>query len=122
MSDIKEDIKILKELSNQKYSEKLLNTLSLVKEEDEVNILSIFEKQAIENILNELDRLQKENEEWSKAYQEEKDKQFDLLTNSISKQVIRDKIEILEKLQGEFKNNDELRIKIIGLKELLEGE
>lgn len=35
---------------------------------------------------------------------------------------IRKKIEILEKLQNEFKENEELRIKIIAYKELLEEE
>ena len=35
---------------------------------------------------------------------------------------IRDKIEVLEKLQKEFPNNDGLRIKIIAYKELLEEE
>ena len=40
----------------------------------------------------------------------------------ISKDKIKAKIEILEKLQKEFPNNDEIRIKIIAYKELLEKE
>lgn len=40
----------------------------------------------------------------------------------IPKSKIKEKIETLEKLQNEFKNNEELRIKIIAYKELLEGE
>ena len=35
---------------------------------------------------------------------------------------IKAKIEVLEKLQKEFPNNDEIRIKIIAYKELLEKE
>ncbi len=35
---------------------------------------------------------------------------------------IKEKIEVLEKLQKEFPNNDEIRIKIIAYKELLEKE
>lgn len=39
--------------------------------------------------------------------------------NSIPTQKIKDKIKILEKLQNEFLNNEELRIKIIAYKELI---
>ena len=38
------------------------------------------------------------------------------------KDKIKAKIEVLEKLQKEFPNNDEIRIKIIAYKELLEKE
>ena len=41
--------------------------------------------------------------------------------NYIPIQKVKDKIKILEKLQNEFLNNEELRIKIIAYKELLEG-
>ncbi len=44
------------------------------------------------------------------------------LENSIPKEVIEKKIEVLEKLQNEFKDNEEIRIKIITYKELLEGK
>lgn len=45
------------------------------------------------------------------------------LNNSISKDKVKEKIKILEDLQNEHKNSEELRIKIITLKELLkEGE
>ena len=40
----------------------------------------------------------------------------------ISEDKIKAKIEVLEKLQKEFPNNDEIRIKIIAYKELLEKE
>lgn len=54
MNDLKEDIKILEELTSQKYSERLLNTLSMVREEDEVYILTIYERQAIENLIKRI--------------------------------------------------------------------
>ena len=42
--------------------------------------------------------------------------------NFIHNDKIKAKIEVLEKLQKEFPNNDEIRIKIIAYKELLEKE
>lgn len=42
------------------------------------------------------------------------------LENSIPISPIKKKIEILEKLQKEFKDNEEIRIKIIAYKELLD--
>ena len=39
--------------------------------------------------------------------------------NTVSKDKIRKKISVLEKIQSEFTNNEELRIKIITLKDLL---
>lgn len=40
-----------------------------------------------------INTIEKEKNDWIKAYQEEKDKQFDILRNSIPKQKIIDKIE-----------------------------
>ena len=51
--------------------------------------------------------------------------QYVSITNGIDKKwkdKIKAKIEVLEKLQKEFPNNDEIRIKIIAYKELLEKE
>lgn len=59
---MEEDIEILEELTSQKYSERLLNTLSMVKEEDEVYILTIHERQAIENLLTRYKQLELENQ------------------------------------------------------------
>lgn len=44
----------------------------------------IFEniKEKLEHILSDYKRVLKENEEWQKAYQEEKDKQFELIQNT----------------------------------------
>ena len=59
---MEEDIKILEELVCQKYSERLLNILSMAKEEDEIYILTINERQAIENLLSRLKTAEKEIE------------------------------------------------------------
>lgn len=50
-----------------------------------------------EILLNLIEKLQKENEEWQRAYQEEKDKQFDFINkissnDSIPVQKVKDKI------------------------------
>ena len=37
------------------------------------------DKEAIEHILSDYKRVLKENEEWQKTYQEEKDKQFEII-------------------------------------------
>ena len=94
---------------------------------------------------NELDKQQttinkyaKENEEWQKAYQEEKDKQFDLskeikeletqyllqkdLINSneyIAKQKIKEKIEELSKTKGDLATHIAVSERIRTLQELL---
>ena len=57
-----EDIKIVEELVCKKYSETLLNTLSMAKEEDEVYILTINERQAIENLLSRLKTAERMND------------------------------------------------------------
>lgn len=44
---------------------------------------------------------------------------IELDNNTVSKDKIRKKISVLEKIQSEFTNNEELRIKIITLKDLL---
>ena len=49
----------------------------------------------------EVEKLQKENEEWQRAYQEEKDEQFDFINkissnDSIPIQKIKDKIEEIQ--------------------------
>lgn len=79
--------------------------------------------QAIEHILSDYKRVLKENEELNIRLQEEINEKCKLKTelylNSIPKSVIEDKIDVLEKIQKEFKNNEELRIKIITYKELL---
>ena len=53
-----------------------------------------------------------------RAEEQQKAEQI-IYENYIPKSVIQDKIDVLEKIQKEFKNNEELRIKIITYKELL---
>jgi hypothetical protein len=93
-------------------------------------LLDINEKHKI--ILNLIERLQKENEEWQRAYQKEKDEQFDLLIrikgNYISIQKVKDKLkEYKDTLKTCNKAKDIDRIKainerILELQELLESE
>ena len=68
-------------------------------------------------------QLEKEIEE----LKEEKGYHLGFIDGGIAKRYemenkIKAKIEVLEKLQEEFPNNDEIRIKIIAYKELLEKE
>ena len=68
-----------------------------------------------DTLLNLIEKQSKEIEEYKK--------QLDLdyvKNNYTSNDKIKAKIEVLEKLQKEFPNNDEIRIKIIAYKELLE--
>lgn len=82
-----------------------------------------------------IEKLQKENEEWQRAYQEEKDKQFDFI-NKISSndlipvQKVKDKIEELKNKPLKINQNDKYyyetdaynKIVIQVLQELLEGK
>ena len=118
-----EDIKNLKEIVDLCEKEIKNN------DDNTTAILDIADLKSLKNILNELDRLKKENEElreqvnmFDEAYSgaiKESKKWFDIAHDSIPKLVIQDKIDVLEKIQKEFKNNEELRIKIITYKELL---
>ena len=95
---------------------------------------------AIEHILSDYKRVLKENEEyknainvvnkekadWIRAYQEEKDKQFDFINkissnDSIPVQKVKDKISERQfELQQEYKNFEDDAILIV-LQKLLEG-
>lgn len=77
-------------------------------------------------ILSDYKRVLKENEEWQRAYQEEKDKQFDFI-NKISSndlipvQKVKDKISERQfELQQEYKDFEDDSILLV-LQELLEG-
>ena len=72
-------------------------------------------------LLNLIEKLQKENEELNRKILSDV-KIYQLAFEDGEESYIRkvkDKIEILEKLQNEFSNNEELRIKIIAYKELI---
>lgn len=88
----------------------------------------------LEHILSDYKRVLKENEEWQRAYQEEKDKQFDFinkisLNDSIPVQKVKDKIEELQKGPLKINENNKYyyeteaynKIIIQVLQELLEG-
>lgn len=126
MNDLKEDIEILEELTNQKYSERLLNTLSMVKEEDEVNILTIYEKQAIENLIKAYRKLKNKKYIMSISCDgecqicEHYKNEYLLENESIPKSLIKEKIEELKERADEDNLDDFIRIQV--LEELLKGE
>jgi hypothetical protein len=51
--------------------------------EIEINTYAEGKARTIDTILNLIAKLQKENEEWQRAYQEEKDKQIDLMAEAM---------------------------------------
>lgn len=128
--DIEEDIKILEKFKNNEIQRDKLERDSRcgcwkigdIYKKIELNI-------AIDHILAEREEDKNELEEWQKAYQEEKDKQFDILRNSIPKQKVKEKIEennkLIEKCKDELEHYGEIYLyehdnKI--LKELLEDK
>lgn len=98
-----------------------------------------FDVNILDTLLNIIKKLQKENEEykkavnvvnkekedWIRAYQEEKDKQFDLINKTFQK--IKDKIEEYKnmlKTCNKVKDIDRIKAineRILELEELLEG-
>ena len=95
------NVEIIKELI-QEY--KTYNDL------DGIQDLSIYVN-ALEHILAEREQMlktintvEKEKGEWIKAYQEEKDKQFNILINSIPKQKVKDEFNKLNTRIKDFKN------------------
>ena len=109
--------------------------------ENETGMMSIYRlddlAKAIEILLNLIEKQSKEIEELKDKNKTLKNLQND--TNRLYIEMIerknyfegklqkledkiKAKIEVLEKLQKEFPNNDEIRIKIIAYKELLEKE
>ena len=82
-----EDIKILEELLNKKYDDELLNTLEMISKEDEVYILTIFEKQAIKNLLKENEELSEENAILKRANNISEDVKIEDITKFINKSI-----------------------------------
>lgn len=104
------------ELHQREWAKKCLNTIKhgftkLQKENEEY-------KKAV-NVVN------KEKEDWIRAYQEEKDKQFDLINKTFQK--LKDKIEEYKnmlKTCNKVKDIDRIKAineRILELEELLEG-
>ena len=85
----------------------------IIELDDAEIILNLIEKQSKEIEESE----QKERNAYIKGTNDAHE-----LCNKMWKDKIKAKIEVLEKLQKEFPNNDEIRIKIIAYKELLEKE
>ena len=132
---------LLSDYKNMKFNyENLIHDISLIAEsldmqEDstiEEIALRISEEMYNQQQINEehqklngelrqaINTVEKEKGEWIKAYQEEKDKQFNILINSIPKQKIKDKIEELEniKVQLPVQHLKDAQIKV--LQELLQ--
>lgn len=116
----------LEKLSNGKKI-KMYELLRTFKREGIENFV-ITRKKYVDVILSDYKRVLKENEEWQRAYQEEKDKQFDFINkissnDSIPVQKVKDKIEELKinlvNMQGEELLIYESKIDV--LQELLEG-
>lgn len=87
------------------------------------------EEEILEEYRQTIIRKDKEIEELKDKYSDEKIRNTVIKRykeviekDYVSKDKIKAKIEVLEKLQKEFPNNDEIRIKIIAYKELLEKE
>ena len=89
-------------------------------------------RKQMEKYEEHIKRLQKENEEWQRTYQEEKDKQFDFINkissnDSIPVQKVKDKIEEYKnmlKTCNKAKDIDRIKAineRILELEELLEG-
>lgn len=100
--------------------------------EIEINTYAEGKAIAIDTVLKLIKKLQKENEEWQRAYQEEKDKQFDFINkissnDSIPVQKVKDKIEEYKnmlKTCNKVKDIDRIKAineRILELEELLEG-
>ena len=113
-----EDIKILEKLLNQKYDDELLNTLEMISKEDEVYILTIFEKQAIKNLLKENEELSEENAILKRANNISEDVKIEDITKFINKSIedfnkeyipvakIKEKIKELEKERQKYREEN----------------
>ena len=120
----KEERKAFKVINTR--TRRLLDELEIEKEDmsDEPKIAYLMQEiRANKTILNLIEKLQKENELAKKQVEYDKTHIYTPQTiklNYILIQKIKDKIKTLEKLQNEFLNNEELRVKIIAYKELIE--
>ena len=111
---------------NLKNAEEFKNNMCehrcLLKSENE-----ILQKEN-EELKNAVNIVNKEKSDWIRAYQEEKDKQFELLRSSIPVKEVKDKIEELKEniqhlgndgIELTYKENQEAQIDV--LQELIEG-
>jgi len=113
-----EIIKIIKEYLSKEYIEcTKIGAVSMPNEEWYAiqALLDLYNKEKEKN--KELKVLIERNLKYS--HNLEKDLFENCSNYVVSKDKIRKKISVLEKIQSEFTNNEELRIKIITLKDLL---
>ena len=93
---MEENIKILEELIDKKYTKNLLEIVSVFTEKDKVSVLSEKEKQAIENLISRYKELEEEKEECIEALEEwingERISEY-----SIPKSKVKEKIEEIDK-------------------------
>lgn len=139
------NIEILEDLLQQRYDEKLLNNISMINEKDEVYVLTIFERQAIENLIKENKELKEALRSEIQAFNKMKElaetirkenveyiiqnRQYEL--HYIPKSKVKEKIEELEKERkrkdeedtiNPFYDQIDITHIIEVLQELLEGE
>lgn len=119
----------------EKKAIEILNTFEFRGKTRNYKEISSEDSKSVKIVLNLIEKLQKENEEWQRAYQEEKDKQFDFI-NKISSndlipvQKVKDNLIkyqeeyelLLEHQSGKESNRTKyLRGRIHMCQELLEG-
>lgn len=109
---MEEDIKLLKEMQNNCIKSMMKGAIYTDEKAERKSL-------AIENILNELERLHTENTNITRELLARTDK----LNDSIPKQVIRDKIEFYKRY-GKVQNSDEyvMSVEIFVLEEILGEE
>ena len=95
------DIKILENMLNKESSIYKKNRRGNKEIKFEVN--SNYYK-AIENLLTRYKQLKKENEEWQRAYQEEKDKQFELLRENKELKEDNEQLDATKIILKQFQN------------------
>lgn len=118
--EIKENFRLKNQLENNRkeYQETYKDVRKELKELKKEN----------EELKNAVNIVNKEKSDWIRAYQEEKDKQFELLRSNIPVQKVKDKIEELEEQYNVreldfIKTTQDIRKIIIqSLEELIEGK
>ena len=106
VANIQDDVKIVKEFID--YAQEVIDDMEYERPVD----VTVYQKDLTsmkhilaerEQMLKTINTVEKEKGEWIKAYQEEKDKQFNILINSIPKQKIKD---LLTEIQEEYNKLD----------------
>lgn len=109
---MKENIEEEKAINNMKMFARVRQDMTIVTAKDMDIVLNLIEKLQEENeeYLNAINISNKEKEDWIKAYQEEKDKQFELLReNQLAKEALKKQCEIADERNQLLKENEELK-------------